>query len=84
MVDYKNFSDDDDPVRLAFKKLFGDMYLSESETALRIFEYGYKAGAAAENEACANACETQIERWVDERARYAAGECFAAIRARMK
>ena len=53
MVDYKNFSDDDDPVRLAFKKLFGDMYLSESETALRIFEYGYKAGMTAEREACA-------------------------------
>lgn len=47
MVDYKNFSDDDDPVRLAFKKIFGDMYLSESETALRIFEYGYKEGLEA-------------------------------------
>ncbi len=28
----------------AFDKLFGDMYLSSSETALRIFEHGYKAG----------------------------------------
>ena len=27
-----------------FEKIFGDMYLSSSETALRIFEYGYKAG----------------------------------------
>jgi hypothetical protein len=33
-----------DPIKTEFKKLFGDMYLSESETALRIFEYGYKAG----------------------------------------
>lgn len=33
-----------DKIEQAFKKLFGDMYLSESETALRIFEYGYKAG----------------------------------------
>lgn len=67
-----------------FRKVFGDMYLSESETALRIFEYGYKAGVAAENEACAKASEFQIERWVDDRARYAAGECAAAIRQRMK
>ena len=71
-------------IEAEFHKIFGDMYLSESETALRIFEYGYKAGVAAENEACAKACETQIERWVDDRARYAAGECFAAIRARVK
>lgn len=46
MVDYKNFSDDD-PVRLAFKKIFGDMYLSSSETAYRVFEYGYKEGLEA-------------------------------------
>lgn len=31
-------------IEKAFKKIFGDMYLSESETALRIFEYGYQAG----------------------------------------
>lgn len=30
-----------------YKKLFGNMYLSESETALRIFELGYKAGYKA-------------------------------------
>lgn len=41
-----------------FREVFGDMYLSESETALRVFELGYKAGAAAENEACAKACES--------------------------
>lgn len=38
--------------------------------------------AAAEREACAQASEQQIERWVDDRARYAASECAAAIRAR--
>ena len=38
--------------------------------------------AAAEREACAKASEQQIERWVDDRARYAASECAAAIRAR--
>ena len=58
-----------------FKKLFGDMYLSESETALRIFEYGYKAGAAAENEACAKVAEAECCKCAD---------AAAAIRARMK
>lgn len=38
--------------------------------------------AAAEREACAKASESQIDRWVDDRARYAASECAAAIRAR--
>lgn len=38
--------------------------------------------AAAEREECAKASEAQIERWVDDRARYAASECAAAIRAR--
>ena len=41
-----------------------------------------KLVAAAEREACAQASEQQIERWVDDRARYAASECAAAIRAR--
>ena len=46
-----------DHIKTEFKKLFGDMYLSESETALRIFEFGYKAGVDAEREACAKVCE---------------------------
>ena len=37
--------------------------------------------AAAEREACAKASEAQINRWIDDRARYAASECAAAIRA---
>lgn len=37
---------------------------------------------AEEREACAQAAEQQIDRWVDDRARYAARECAAAIRAR--
>jgi len=32
-------------------------------------------------EAAAHASNAQIERWVDDRARYAASECEAAIRA---
>ena len=47
-------------------------------------EEDLQAAIAAENEACAKASEFQIERWVDDRARYAAGECAAAIRQRMK
>jgi site-specific recombinase XerD len=39
---------------------------------------------AEEREACAKASEQQIERWVDDRARYAASECASAIRARTK
>ena len=70
-----------------FKKLFGDMYLSESETALRIFEYGYKAGVAAENELCAKVADSISDKYafgfygneVDT-----ADEIAAAIRARMK
>ena len=72
------------PIEQAFKKLFGDMYLSESETALRIFEFGYKAGVEAEREACAKVCEAQIDRWMDDRTRYAASECAEAIRQRGK
>lgn len=70
-----------DKIEKEFRKVFGDMCLSESETALRIFEYGYKAGAAAENEACAKVCESLR----DEDGYEAWGvECADAIRARMK
>lgn len=65
-----------DKVEEEFKKIFGDMYLSESETALRIFEYGYKAGVAAENEACAKVCEKDVQAVPEHIA--------AAIRERMK
>lgn len=64
-----------------FRKVFGDMHLSESETALRIFKYGYKAGVAAENEACAKVCESLR----DEDGYEAWGvQCAEAIRERMK
>ena len=66
-----------DPIEQSFKKLFGDMYLSESETALRIFEFGYKAGVEAEREACAELAEDHMARW--EGATYGVGD---AIRAR--
>lgn len=38
--------------------------------------------AAAERDACAQVCDEQTQRWVDDRARYCASECAAAIRAR--
>lgn len=41
-----------------------------------------RRAVAKEREACAKASESQIDRWVDDRARYAASECAAAIRAR--
>lgn len=41
-----------------------------------------KKMVAIEREACAEVSEQQIERWMDDRARYAASECAAAIRAR--
>lgn len=34
-----------------------------------------------ERERCAKACETQATRWTDERAKYVAHECAAALRA---
>ena len=72
-------------IEAAFKKLFGDMYLSESETALRIFEYGYKAGAAAENEACAFIASKEAQQWeYPSHASAAAVSISDAIRARMK
>ena len=50
-------------VEKEFRKVFGDMMISESEVALRIFEYGYKAGAAAENEACAFIASKEAQQW---------------------
>ena len=74
-----------DDVKEAFKRLFGDMYLSESETALRVFEYGYNAGAAAENEACAFIASKEAQQWeYPSHANAAAVIISDAIRARMK
>lgn len=41
-----------------------------------------KIAEEREREACAKLADGQIERWVDDRARYASSECAAAIRAR--
>ena len=41
---------DNDPVKAAFDKLFGEMYLSTSDVAFRIFEYGWKCGAEYEKQ----------------------------------
>lgn len=69
----------------AFKKLFGDMYLSDSKTAKQIFEHGYKAGAAAENEACAFIASKEAQQWeYPSHANAAAVIISEAIRARMK
>ena len=69
----------------AFKKLFGDMYLAESKTAMQIFEYGYKAGVAAENEACAFIASKEAQQWeYPSHANAAAVIISVAIRTRMK
>jgi hypothetical protein len=68
-------------IKQEFDKAFGDMCLSDNDVALHIFELGYKAGVAAENEACAKVCESLR----DEDGYEVWGiECAAAIRARMK
>ena len=40
------------------------------------------AAVEREREECAQVCDGQIERWTDDRARYCASECAAAIRSR--
>lgn len=71
----------------AFKKLFGDMYLNDSQTAKQIFEYGYKAGL----EEAAKVCEAEASVVVvNASEEYQKGKemgatvCAAAIRERMK
>ena len=79
-------------IKQEFDKVFGDMCLSDNDVALHIFELGYKAGAAAENEACAKACEQlPIPNEVFgahhdylEGKRMAVFQCADTIRARMK
>ena len=41
-----------------------------------------RRAVSKEREECAKVCEEQIDRWTDDRARYCASECAAAIRAR--
>lgn len=48
-------------IKQAFDKVFGDMCLSDNDVALHIFELWYKAGAAAENEACAQIVDAEIK-----------------------
>ena len=74
-----------DDVKEAFNKIFGDMTISESEVALRVFDAGYKAGAAAENEACAFIASKEAQQWpYPSHANAAAVIILDAIRARMK
>ena len=61
-----------------FRKVFGDMCLSDNDVALHIFELGYKAGSADENEACAEIAYSMAYS-EDE-----AEEIAKAIRARVK
>ena len=65
-------------IETQFRKIFGDMYLSESETALRIFEYGYKAGM----EEAARVCDNIDLEYEGEDV--LASWCAAAIRERVK
>ena len=37
----------------AFDKLFGNLYIACRKRSFQMFEHGYKAGAAAENDAWA-------------------------------
>ena len=70
-----------DKIEQAFKRLFGDMYLSESETALRIFEYGYKAGL----EEAAKLCDEMVAPMDSYSAfEFAAKRFSEAIKDRMK
>lgn len=62
-------------IKAAFNKIFGDMSLSENDVAFSVFEYGYKAGVASENEACAKVAETECCKCAD---------AAAAIRERIK
>ena len=78
-------------IKQAFDKVFGDMCLLGNDVALHIFELGYRAGAAANNEACAKVCEVEAsvivtnasEQFQEGRA-MGAVVCAEAIRARMK
>ena len=85
-----------DQIKQAFDKVFGDMCLSDNDVALHIFELGYRAGAAAENEACAKLTEESYSKqiihypkgyYVDpnklgEYSKEIASRCAAAIRQR--
>jgi hypothetical protein len=73
----------EDIIRMAreakIDQLWGDDPLTDWSVELTRFA---ALVAAAEREACAKVAEAQIEQWVDDRPRYAASECAAAIRAR--
>ena len=73
-------------IKAAFNKIFGDMSLSENDVAFSVFEYGYKAGVAAENEACAKVCEEVAGQLVDDRVTGVDGAwyCAADIRERVE
>lgn len=58
------------------------LHTVSGEYSEQCFERFAAIVAAAEREACAKLADGQIERWVDDRARYASSECAAAIRAR--
>lgn len=64
-------------IKAAFNKIFGDMSLSENDVAFSVFEYGYKAGVASENEACAKVCDDLAYR-----SQPGATVCAATIRMR--
>lgn len=84
----------------AFDKLFGNMYIACRKRSFQMFEHGYKAGVAAENEACAKVCEqlhisnkkfeVNHDNCLEEYNDYLEGKymavllCAAAIRERMK
>ena len=70
----------------AFDKLFGNLYIACRKRSFQMFEHGYKAGAAAENEACAKVCESlrPSESEYDQRFYDGCTASSAAIRERVK
>ena len=75
----------DDIIRMAKE---AGVYTNKTSGELHGYKHSLKKFAELvaehEREACAKASEAQIDRWMDDRARYAASECVAAIKQRGK
>jgi len=76
----------EDVIRLALDTdcTYINLNSGDMDASLERLRHLISLAKAEEREACAKASEQQIERWVDDRARYAASECASAIRARTK
>ena len=70
----------DDIIRMAREVGFSEWETPDSPEFIVVIERFAGLVAAHEREECAKVCDAQIERWTDDRARYCASECAAAIR----